>query len=834
MENCAVSVFFWKKMKNLRYSLFRLLLAVTFACSLSVFSGCMQPLGDEGEENGIVEPLAADSLLCGKWQDNYTDWNTYGSGDNSYDYQIGVSIIEDGSYTGTNSSTLVYYRQVNSDSGYIYYKFTFNYSAYENNGSGWTTVEVPSINKWGAIYYKNLTTNSVNLSSFSGSKKYVDTLDEAVKEFTVAKGYFASVPPCTRVVSAPVQTAGNNFRSVSLNNTSWFTGSSKIDFPEIEEALYLNYFADGLNSNRWIRLTSKGNTSYEAEIVWSKDIREIGKKSDVQIGLDSANKLFIQSDFLNLTGLESYEGVTASAFDPSKVPALTTDYLSNFSGNYTLNSTQYTLNIGAKLNINKNVSHYWNANILNTTYNESTKTYDMLLAHTSQNDAAGSIDPGITGSEPFISQQGLFWSHLTLSAKPGSQWEIKWSSVWKNSPYEALNSSLDMQDTFTGPATTKIHYSYKFYFGNPKLSGSWYTVEKGDSIYSVEFESDLPIDKTWKQIYDDYEIASKVNVPEDKLADYWWYSTNSSTGIEDSYVYKLSDTSKPPLAEHEFYLALKDKPAPVAIYTRPGKYYNASKGYLEITENTIQWNEDVYTIVDGARWSLWNKNESAPNRVAYLIKKDNKNYLCSVWYFINKPNSTNKYVNFELPLESSLSKCPETYDYQSDDCKTGSTQKNLDEQDSSFVYPIPVQYPLYYNRSSFWQSNDGFDYNGSGQTSDNSGYCFFILKDENTIIWVTYPLVEDEEEGEEYRERHEYTLKKDSNGLWQLQENVSNADSEDFSGTSNLSMMEYIDGLGLIFSDNTISVDYKGYLKIKEWYTKVNSEPQTKKYIYIY
>lgn len=861
----------------------KILLSFGLLFSFVAFNSCIDPNSAVTEDTILSSNIELGDIV-GTWESSFGEKFVISSTEFKNYYG------DSETYTGNN----LYIKKISPTSGYIYFKYTkafcYTHSDFDPNHTVYVyDTDAPDVGKWYAVYYSDLTAHSVKISGASGDSSSFSTIQEAVNGFTVENNYFEYNSECVKtasgsgtitdvstVVSTGSTTTGSTGETtsgttggesggttgdtsggesggstggatggevggtsgesttgvVTLNESSWTLSSSRIDFPVIDETLYINYMPDGVNTSKWIRVLPKGNTGYEAEIIWSNNVREIGQKADIEFTFND-NNLSIQCSLLEFSNLESYETVTASRFDPSKVPALTTDYLSNFSGNYTLNSTQYTLNIGAKLNINQNVSHYWNANILNTTYDESTKTYDMLLAHSSQNNASGSIDPGITGSEPFISQQGLFWSHLTLTAKPGSQWEIKWASEWKNTPVEALNSTLDMQDTFTGPATTKINYSYKFYFGNPKLNGNWYTVEKGSLIHEVQFESDLPTDKTWKQIFDGYDIDSKIQLPDGKDKDYWWYSTNSITGIEDSYVYKLTDSYKPGLTEYEFYLALKDNSTAHEVYVREGKYYNEAKGYLEITENTIQWNEDVYTIVDGATWSVWNNDDSIPNRVAYLVKKDNTNYLCSVWYYINKPNASNTYVNFELPLESSLSKCPSTYDYQSNDCKTGTSQKNLSVQDSSFVYPIPVtvQYPLYFTRSAFWMGS-GSPYSSGDETSDNSNYCYFILNDENTITWVTYPVVEDEDYGDEYRERHEYTLKKDSNDLWQLQENVSDADAEDYSGTSNLSMMDYVDGLELIFAADKISVDYKGYLQIKEWYSKVNSEPQSQRYIY--
>ncbi|MCR5612185.1 hypothetical protein [Treponema sp.] len=528
----------------------------------------------------------------------------------------------------------------------------------------------------------------------------------------------------------------------------------------------------------------------------------------------------VEANASGITNCTKMEGKTPSSVlkDAPEGTVIATSYLRNFDGNYTLASGA-TLNIGAKININQDVTHYWNANVVNPTYDNLAKTYSFLLAHSSQKDASGSIDPGITGSEPFINQQGLFWSRMTLTAKTDAQWEIKWSSTWTSSMEDAANLTLDKTDSFTGPECPKITYTYKFYFGNPKLdTDGWYTVDKGSLIYETQFEADLPTEKTWKEIYEEYEIASKTNLPEGKASDYWWYSTNSITGIESSYVYKLTDSYKPSLETYEFYLSTKEKTVTTEIYTKPGKYYNANSGYLEITENTIQWNDDVYTIVENATWSFVS-NTTTPLRQAYLLKKSGVKYLCVIQYQMNKRASDN-YLKLYVPKEFSEDTCPTDYNYS----LVGSATKSLNTQDSLFTYP-PVSYPQYYTRSAFW-TGMGSDYSTGDETVDNSGYCYFIVNNENSITWVTYPLVEDDEYGEEYRERQEYTLVKQSNGLWILTESVSTADSED-SSTTNLSMMEYCDGLELIFDGNTISVDYKGYLQIKEWYTKVNSEPYT-------
>ncbi len=398
--------------------------------------------------------------------------------------------------------------------------------------------------------------------------------------------------------------------------------------------------------------------------------------------------------------------------DDSTSPAgsvIATSYLRNFAGTYYL-SNSTTLNVGAKINLYKDTNHYWNANVVNPIYDETTETYSFLLAHSSQKDASGSIDPGITGNEPFITQQGLFWSRMTLTAKPGSQWEIKWSSVWTDSMTDAASLSLDQSDEFTGPTTSKIKYTYKFYFGNPVKEDGWYTVNKESLIYETEFETWLPTDKTWKEIFDEYEIASKISLPEGISADYWWYSTKSITGIEESYVYKLTDNYKPSLTEYEFYLATKEKPAK-QTYLREGVYYIGETGVLELSQNKISYKGKNYTLVDSCIWSCWDDDPNLPKEVAYLVTDSvEKKYLLYIYYYINKPNATNNSTNNYVKARISTS--PVTYS----ECPVTRTITGLDSMSKSLV----VQ------KEDFW-----YEY-----ISGSENLCLIVNTDNSVIIKV--------------------------------------------------------------------------------------------------
>ena len=215
--------------------------------------------------------------------------------------------------------------------------------------------------------------------------------------------------------------SGNNARALlyeEVANTVWFASDSRLDFLEYNKKLYLNYMPDGIKTTKWVQLTGNGTKVVSANVIWSENIREIGQTSNVFIYIDEYNKVHFECDFFELTGMDKIEGVEPARFYKDNLPALKSDYLSNFAGEYTLNNG-WKLQIGAKLSISKDVSHYWFANVLATEYDEKTKTYDLLLAHTSQKGAAGSTSPGITGNEPFVTKQGLFWNHCTLAEISG-------------------------------------------------------------------------------------------------------------------------------------------------------------------------------------------------------------------------------------------------------------------------------------------------------------------------------------------------------------------------------------------------------------------------------
>ena len=127
------------------------------------------------------------SDIFGKWTSSPNEvyeiskdyFKTYGEGWSGYE---GDSIII---ITNENDNA----------SGTIFLKYTVSM----NSDNSYNNI-APDVRKWYAVSYKNLTKNSVSLSGAlkSGGKTSTETLKEAIKEFTVANGYFDYYSECTK------------------------------------------------------------------------------------------------------------------------------------------------------------------------------------------------------------------------------------------------------------------------------------------------------------------------------------------------------------------------------------------------------------------------------------------------------------------------------------------------------------------------------------------------------------------------------------------------------------------------------------------------------------
>ena len=177
-------------MKSTRFSfgsaatfLGALLIVVSLSFSLA---SCKTADDDNPLPQGIEE-LSSDSPIIGKWKDSYgsiyeisqTEFSNYGESYNSY--------------AGNN----LVISKSSDDSGYIYIQYT---RAADKNWNYTTDkTKAPDVGKWYAISFKELTNSSIKLSGAYGEKTSTETLEEAITEFTIENGYFASYSDCTKL-----------------------------------------------------------------------------------------------------------------------------------------------------------------------------------------------------------------------------------------------------------------------------------------------------------------------------------------------------------------------------------------------------------------------------------------------------------------------------------------------------------------------------------------------------------------------------------------------------------------------------------------------------------
>jgi len=167
----------------------------------------------------LMSALVAVSFISCKSDDD-DDASIYGTWVNktatyTETYKITETMFSNGYYEGNNLTVI----ESSDSAGIIYVKYTKAYestsedpndsswtkSSYEYNGTTYTSwyrysKTAPDVGKWYAISYKNLTDDTV---SISGAYKYggatsMESLDEAVSEFTIENGYFGTYSDCTR------------------------------------------------------------------------------------------------------------------------------------------------------------------------------------------------------------------------------------------------------------------------------------------------------------------------------------------------------------------------------------------------------------------------------------------------------------------------------------------------------------------------------------------------------------------------------------------------------------------------------------------------------------
>ena len=167
---------------------FSRLVVIAFVITLFSFIGCKpDPEIPVGSTPITPVEISADDAIIGVWSCTY---------DNGYveTYTITNTTFDAGeySYAGDNLKVI----KSSETSGYIYIKYTKSMNADYSFSS-----TAPDVGKWYALHYKNLTATSIKLSGAwkADGVSSTDTIDEAIKEFTVANGYFGAYSELTKV-----------------------------------------------------------------------------------------------------------------------------------------------------------------------------------------------------------------------------------------------------------------------------------------------------------------------------------------------------------------------------------------------------------------------------------------------------------------------------------------------------------------------------------------------------------------------------------------------------------------------------------------------------------
>lgn len=184
-------------MKNTNFSRYVKLwgAALVLVCGVA-FTGC-KPEVVYRDNYVYVLPMEADSALIGDWAAN--DYEKYIITSNTFESE------------NTYKGDALVIKQDNETSGTIYVKYSEIYdwdkgqedepadtTGWLEFWGTWYPTNTELIGKWYAISYKNLTSSSIDIAGAMGRKKCTDTIEEAITEFTIENGYFATYSTCVK------------------------------------------------------------------------------------------------------------------------------------------------------------------------------------------------------------------------------------------------------------------------------------------------------------------------------------------------------------------------------------------------------------------------------------------------------------------------------------------------------------------------------------------------------------------------------------------------------------------------------------------------------------
>lgn len=183
-------------MKHNIFSKVKLFSAMALVASVLFFAGCQNPTVTQTEYYYVL-PVDSNDAVLGTWTANENE-----------SYGITQAGFVNEAYEGNSLVVL----KTSDTAGTIFIKYTKVYDwdngvtedphddTYLNSWGKWYPLNEELIGKWYAISYKNLTSSSISISGAfkADGIKAADTLDEAVREFTIANGYFGSYSECTK------------------------------------------------------------------------------------------------------------------------------------------------------------------------------------------------------------------------------------------------------------------------------------------------------------------------------------------------------------------------------------------------------------------------------------------------------------------------------------------------------------------------------------------------------------------------------------------------------------------------------------------------------------
>ncbi|WP_407398966.1 hypothetical protein [Treponema sp.] len=444
---------------------------------------------------------------------------------------------------------------------------------------------------------------------------------------------------------------------------AWFAGDAEYQFIDDDGTKYIRCLPDSLTDTYFIQVKSENSETgtVEALVKHSKDsVREIGTPVKFTYSMTGYKLNFTADDsttekYKNLftkTEMISYKGVDVAK---PKLPAVNTEYFSSLAGNYDL-STGMQFNVGAKIQIKKSDSEYWFASVVDI--KENNNVYDFLLVHESN------MDPGVTGNnskEPFRVSQNTFWNFMKISPAESGKSKVEWSSKWSDSPYEALNGTLDQSGIFDKEIKLK-EVKYTFYFGQMddcKSNKTAFEANLGEAITTYVYRGVSAPSMTWSQLFTAAGLDSKIagKIPDGKKAGKKWYHTGAF-GL-NAYNY-ISDSNPVYSVGCNVYVELEDKgPSGIELPSNmKGTYKRTVENspVLIIDGSSVSYAGIDYTCVEFKTWG-----EMTNNNTYACILEDNqqKRYIAVFQHYFaaDKP-----YIHVRAPKEYAEA-LPDTSNY---------------------------------------------------------------------------------------------------------------------------------------------------------------------------